>query len=87
MGILGNLPDLMGDSKLWQWANISFGEYNVMLLQASMKKLLQSSGASMLRLWGKIKGINSDYFIAEGTLELREEEANEVQEEPSEVRG
>jgi hypothetical protein len=31
-GVVGNLPDLMSDSKLWQWANISFGEYNVMLL-------------------------------------------------------
>jgi hypothetical protein len=32
----------------------------------------------MLRLWGKIKGINHDYFIAEGVLDLKEEEANEV---------
>jgi len=26
MGVIGNLPDLMADSRLWQWANISFGE-------------------------------------------------------------
>ena len=31
-----------------------------------------------MRLWGKIQGITNDYYIAEGTLELKEEEAAEV---------
>jgi hypothetical protein len=52
-----------------------------------MKKLMQTSGASQMRLWGKIQGITNDYYIAEGTLELKEEEAAEVQDEPAETRG
>ena len=29
-------------------------------------KLLGSSGASQMRFWGKIKGTEFDYYIAEG---------------------
>jgi hypothetical protein len=43
-----------------------------------MKKLILSSGATQMRLWGKIQGITQDYYIAESTLELKEEEAAEV---------
>ncbi len=48
---------------------------------------MQSSGATQMRFWGKIQGITNDYYIAEGTLELKEEEVSEVQDEPAEVRG
>ena len=48
---------------------------------------MQSSGATQMRFWGKIQGITKDYYIAEGTLELKEEEVSEVQDEPVEVRG
>ena len=64
---IGNIPDLLADSKVWQWAGVGFGEYDTMLLQKSMKKLIVSSGATSLRFWGKIKGTEKDYFIAEGT--------------------
>lgn len=43
-----------------------------MLLQKSLVKLLASSGASGMRLWGKIKGTKCDYYVAEGTLEAGE---------------
>lgn len=31
-GPIGNIPDLQAESKIWQWANIGFGEYDVMML-------------------------------------------------------
>lgn len=31
--------------------------------------MAKTSGASKLRLWGKINGTEKDYFIAEGTAE------------------
>ena len=71
-GPIGNIPDLLADSKVWQWAGVGFGEYDTMLLQKSMKKLIVSSGATSLRFWGKIKGTEKDYFIAEGTQEAGE---------------
>jgi hypothetical protein len=38
-----------------------------------MKKLSTEQKPGQLRLWGKIKGVNADYYIAEGTLEAGEE--------------
>ena len=29
---VGNIPDLISDSKVWQWAGVGFGEYDTMLL-------------------------------------------------------
>lgn len=34
-----------------------------------MKKLAVKSGMTQLKLWGKIKGTEKDYFIVEGTLD------------------
>jgi hypothetical protein len=31
-GAIGNIPDLLADSLVWQWAGVSFGEYDTMLL-------------------------------------------------------
>ena len=56
-----------------------------MLLQKSLVKLLASSGASSMRLWGKIKGTKCDYYVAEGTLEAGE--GDEGAGESSEPRG
>ena len=63
------MSDLLADSKVWQYAGVGFGDYDTMLMQKSMMKLLSSSGASQMRFWGKIKGTEFDYYIAEGKLE------------------
>tara|TARA_B110001450_G_scaffold217244_1_gene211140 strand:+ start:166 stop:465 length:300 start_codon:yes stop_codon:yes gene_type:complete len=68
-GVVGNLSDLLADSKVWQYAGVGFGDYDTMLMQKSMMKLLASSGASQMRFWGKIKGTEFDYYIAEGKLD------------------
>jgi len=44
----------------------------------SLKKLAHKSGASGVRFWGKIYGIKADYFIAEGTGGVAEEEGEEI---------
>lgn len=80
LSTIGNLPDLRSDSKIYEWAGISFGEYDTMLLQKNLQKLASSSGATQLRLWGKIHGTEKDYFIAEGSLEA----GGEGEEEPVE---
>lgn len=45
-----------------------------MLLQKSMKNLVSVRKINQLRLWGKIKGTNSDYYITEGKLDWTEDE-------------
>jgi hypothetical protein len=55
------------NKKIYQWAGIDLGEYNTLLLQKSLKALAQISEANNLRLWGKIRGSNKDYYIAEGS--------------------
>ena len=46
------------------------------------------SGATNARLWGKIRGTEKDYFIAEGTLEAGEAaEGDEEKGETVESRG
>ena len=87
-GPVGNIPDLLADSKVWQWGGVGFGEYDTMLLQKSMKKLMQKSGASSMRFWGKIKGVEADYYIAEGTQDAGEPaEGEEPITEAVEARG
>lgn len=60
------LPDLRGDCKIFEWAGVSFGEYDVMLLQKSLQAHIVASGASSMRFWGKIRGSKADYYVAEG---------------------
>lgn len=64
------IPDVISDNKtVYQWAGINFGDYNCMLLQKSLQRLATTSGATKLRLWGKINGTERDYYIAEGQAE------------------
>lgn len=56
MAPIGLMPDIIADSKVWQWAGVGFGEYELMLLHKSLKKLAKTSGSPTLKLWGKIKG-------------------------------
>lgn len=59
-----------------------------MLLQRSLKKLITNSKATSMRLWGKIKGTEQDYYIAEGTLDAVEGEGDDGAANPdNEARG
>ena len=40
-----------------------------MLVSKALKGLAASSGATNIRLWGKIHGVQRDYYIAEGTYD------------------
>ena len=68
-----------------EWAGVNFGEDNMYLLQKSLKRLATLSGASSLKLFGKIFGRKCDYWIAQGTLDYEEEKpTNPVQERRNE---
>lgn len=86
-GPVGNVPDILADSKTWQWAGISFGEYDTLLLQKSLKKLVAKAGATQLRFWGKIKGTKDDYYVAEAVKEAAGEPEEGATGEVGEPRG
>ena len=71
---INNVPDLLADSKIWKWGGVSFGDYDTMLLQKSLKALLKKLGAtcSQMRLWGKIKCTERDYYVTEGVVDAGE---------------
>lgn len=50
------LPNLQKHSNMLEWAGINFGEGYTILLQKALRKLAVFSGASSLRLFGKIYG-------------------------------
>lgn len=43
---IGNMPDLVKESKIWESAGVSFGEYELMLLIKSIKSLAAKSQAT-----------------------------------------
>ena len=81
VGPVGNVPDLLADSKIFEWAGIGFGEAETYRLMKSMKKLATDSQATNLRFFGKIYGTEKDYYVIEGVAEGGEEEPAEGEEE------
>lgn len=69
---IGFLPDLRADSKIYEWAGIGFDEFEVHNLQKSLQKHITACGATEMRLWGKIRGSEKDYYVAEGSLAAAE---------------
>lgn len=85
---VGNVPDLISIGRIFEWAGIAFGEKEYFLLQKSLAKLAEKSGASKIRFWGKIYGTENDYYIAEGVQEEAEEaEGDEEKPKDFEERG
>lgn len=58
---------------MFEWAGISFGEDQVWRIQKSIKRLATLSGATSLRFWGKLYGVQRDYYVVEGSLNQAEE--------------
>jgi len=63
-----SIGDFLEQSKLFEWAGISFGDRETYRIYKSIQKLAQLSGASSLRFWGKINGSKKDFYIVEGKL-------------------
>lgn len=63
------VQDWSADANLLEWGGVSFGAQETYRLSLSLKHLAAAAKASDLRLWGKISGTKSDYYIAEGNTE------------------
>ena len=62
----GKISNLHADSEVLEWAGVSFGDTETYRLQVSLTRLCIMTSSERMRLWGKIYGTSSDYYIAEG---------------------
>lgn len=69
---VGYVPDLIEEAAIFQWAGIGFGQQELYRLQKSLKKLSGDTGAGKLRFFGKIRGSQNDYYVAEGEVDAGE---------------
>ena len=67
--ILNNyMEDILSQSKILEWAGITFNQKEWYKLRLAMKKLLVENNCEYIRFFGKIYGINSDYYIMQGIV-------------------
>lgn len=76
------MPNFVEEAAMLEWAGVYFGEEEAFKVQKSVKKLAVMSGASVLRVWGKIWGTEKDYLIVEGVLNRQEEKPVDATQEP-----
>ena len=62
------MEDIISQSKLFEWGGISFSDEEWYKIRLAMKKILIENNCEFLRFFGKIYGINSDYYILQGIL-------------------
>ena len=61
------MDDILTHAKLFEWGGISFSDDEWFKIRIAMKKLLTTNNCVTIRFFGKIYGINSDYYIIQGT--------------------
>lgn len=71
------IPNMTEEASMLEWAGVKFGDDIIYILQKSLKRLATLSQASNLRLFGKIYGLQKDYWIVEGSLNFQEEPLTE----------
>ncbi|KAI9101096.1 radial spokehead-like protein-domain-containing protein [Phlyctochytrium arcticum] len=66
----GEIPDVMDQANLWEWAGASLGKEETFMLFLALKQLVTQKPLRSVRIWGKIIGTLHNYIIVEA--ELRE---------------
>lgn len=57
---------------MFAWAGVGFGQQESYHLSMSLRRLAtETPSIVQLRLWGKILGLEGDYYVAEGVLESK----------------
>jgi len=62
------IEDVLELSKILEWGGISFSRSEWFKIRLGMKKLMLDSDATNVRFWGKIYGLQSDYYVIQGSL-------------------
>jgi hypothetical protein len=62
------MDDILSHSMILEWAGINFSQVEWYKIRIAMKKLLIENKCEYIRFFGKIYGINSDYYIIQGIV-------------------
>ena len=62
------MEDILSHATILEWAGINFNQIEWYKIRLSMKKLLTENKCEYIRFFGKIYGINSDYYIIQGIV-------------------
>lgn len=84
----GEIPNVIGNMQFMNEVGVGLNETETILLQQAIQKLIRSKPLATARFWGKVMGIQNDYYIAEAEFNdgerphaaQEEEEKNEPEE-------
>lgn len=62
------MEDILSQAQMLEWAGINFSEREWYKIRIAMKKLLVENKCEFIRFFGKIYGIDSDYYIMQGIV-------------------
>jgi radial spoke head protein 4A len=62
------VADLLDEANMLEWAGVGFSKGETFRLSLALQQLARTNTTTTLRFWGKILGIGTDYYIAEGEL-------------------
>ena len=60
------MEDILLHASILEWVGINFNQTEWYKIRLAMKKLLIENKCEFIRFFGKIYGINSDYYIIQG---------------------
>lgn len=69
-----SLPNCLQLAYIFEQAGVGIGRENMFRIFLALKQLTREHVLLNVRFWGKIFGIEKDYFIAEGEFPMEEEE-------------
>eukprot|EP00753_Platysulcus_tardus_P015088 PLAT4773.1.p2 GENE.PLAT4773.1~~PLAT4773.1.p2 ORF type:complete len:444 (-),score=260.47 PLAT4773.1:175-1506(-) len=74
------VQDVVDELNMFEWAGVSFGREAAFRLFLSLRKLAADPEQDIkaIRLWGKVLGLDSDYFVAEAVLNTPDEKDEET---------
>ncbi|KAH0786112.1 radial spoke head protein 4 A [Histomonas meleagridis] len=61
----GEVPNVISDMKFLHEVGLGLTTHETILLQLSIQKLIRSHPISTARFWGKVNGVERDYYIVE----------------------
>ncbi|KDO35438.1 hypothetical protein SPRG_00286 [Saprolegnia parasitica CBS 223.65] len=62
------VADLLDEANMFEWAGLGFSRGETFRLSLALQKLATINTTVKLRFWGKILGVGTDYYVAEGEL-------------------
>jgi radial spoke head protein 4A len=85
------IPDFMADADMLAWAGVGFGDLESYKIMCSMRNLatreeVTTAGYKSMRLWGKILGLEKDYYVVEAERDAQPDWEGAEGEEPPDMK-